>query len=132
MKNEYKIGLLVLTLLIGFYSGILAVKVGPVELGSAIDSGARSAVATSTDFLATEFVLNLVGTSTCTARVITTGAKGVGLTFGDEQGDKLTGFNGHFQAASTTVVYGSENYGCGLIKVRADGASSLLHVTDYR
>lgn len=121
-----------IALIISLYFGFLAVKVGPVELGSALDGGAKGVVATSTDFLTKGTVLDLIGTTTCTARVITTGAEGLGLTFGDEQGDRLTGFLGHYQAASTTVVYGSENYGCGKIRVRSEGAGVTIRITDYR
>lgn len=130
MKKEYKIGLVII-ILVGFYFGYLAFKVGPVSVGSALDGGASTSVGTSTDFAVVgNTVYSLIGTSTCTGRTITTGPA-VSLQFGDEQGDRLTGFVGHWQAASTTITYGSENQGCGKIRIRSE-ATGIIRITDFR
>jgi len=63
----------------------------------------------------------------CKARVVTVpGAMtgGVNLIFGDKtNGDisstTLSGTAGHYQAASTTVVYDSGLYGCGMMVARS-------------
>lgn len=127
MKNEYKIGLLVLTLLVGFYFGILSVKVGPVELGGG-QEGTQTNIASSSEVsLTSSAVTGIAGTSTCVARTITTGVNGVGLAFMDKP---LAGLVGDWQAASTTVTYPAETFGCGGIRARANGATNL-RITEY-
>ncbi len=74
----------------------------------------------------------LFATSTaCTARVITTVASPIMLTFSDRINQTPTGTFGHLQAASTTQVYDAELYGCGLFKAFGF-TSSALTVTEYR
>ena len=102
----------------------------PVSLTGA-PPGLESTLATSTRFTVTGAVLTLVASSTnCSSRVITTGANAINLSFSDIQGDRLTGFNGHWQAASTTVSYDGGLYGCGLIRVRGDG-TSLITISQF-
>ena len=132
MKKEYKIGLAILVL-VGFYFGYLAVKVGPVKVGSALDGGAVNTVSTSTDFTAVKgTVYTLVGSSTaCTSRKITAGAGGIAYTLDDYRGDTLTNGVGHWLAASSTVDLDGAVSGCGRIRIRAD-ATGVIRITDYR
>lgn len=122
MKNEYKIGL-VLLVLIAAYLGYASLRVGPVSLGQA-PSGSPALVASTTGFsLTSGIVTRITSTSTCTSRVVTTGVNGVGLSFGRPS---LADSVGHWQAASTTVVYDSGLYGCGSFEARANGATNLV------
>lgn len=74
----------------------------------------------------------------CKARVITTpGTSAIMISFGEPQtpgnisSTTLAGQVGHLQAASTTVEYDSEIYGCGLW--RAYGyASTTLTVSEFQ
>ena len=129
MKKEYKIGLAILVL-VGLYFGYLAIKVGPIEVGQAT-AGLPATYATSTDYAVTTAVLTLTATSSnCTSRVITTKDNSIDLSFSDIKGDKLTNFEGIRQNASTTKEYDSGLYGCGRIRVRGDGASTI-HFTEF-
>lgn len=56
-------------------------------------------------------------TSTCGARVITTYASPIMLTFSDNQGSVPSGSFGFLQAASTTITYGNGSFGCGAYRV---------------
>lgn len=67
----------------------------------------------------------LVATSTCDARIITTRAQPVMLTFSDYNGPTPSATFGHLQSASTTVVYDSGQWGCGAVKVYAFGTDSI-------
>ena len=129
MKKEYKIGLAIIVL-IGFYFGYLAVKVGPIEVGQAT-AGLPATYGTSTDYAVTTSVLTLVSTSSCASRVITTGNFSIDLSFSNRQGDKLTNLAGHRQNASTTEVYDSGVYGCDLWRVRGD-STGTLHITEFQ
>jgi hypothetical protein len=72
----------------------------------------------------------------CKSRIITTqGASAIMLSFGDKiNGDfsstTLSGQIGHLQAASTTVAYDGEIYGCGRWTAYA-WASSTLSVSEF-
>lgn len=56
-------------------------------------------------------------TTACSARVITTYASPVMITFSQVQGSIPTATFGHLQAASTTVAYDSGLYGCGAVEI---------------
>ena len=132
MKKEYKIGLTILVL-VGLYFGYLGLKVGPVEVGSALDGGAINTVSTSTDFIVVKgTVYTLIASSTaCTSRKITTGVGGIAYTLDDYRGDTLTGGVGHWLAASTTIDLDGAVSGCGRIRIRAD-ATGVIRITDFR
>lgn len=66
--------------------------------------------------------LTLIATSSCSARIITTYAQPIMLTFRDT--DTPTGLFGHLQAASTTIAYSSSQFGCGKIKGIVAGTSA--------
>ena len=118
--------------------GVLAVIVlvwifkSPVPLTGA-PPGLESTLATSTKFAVVQgTVLTLVSTSTtCSSRVITAGTNPISLTFSNMQGDRLTGFVGHWQAASTTVSYDGGIYGCGLIRVRGETGASFITISQF-
>ena len=56
----------------------------------------------------------IIATSSCSSRVITTKTSPITLTFADGMGTASERF-GHLQAASTTAAYDAERYGCGRI-----------------
>lgn len=74
----------------------------------------------------------LFGTSTisetrynCSARVITTTAQPIMLSFSTQSSTTLSGMIGHLQAASTTIVYDSGTYGCGYWTGYAFGTTTV-------
>ena len=74
----------------------------------------------------------LIATSSCAARIITTYANPIMLTMTDRIGQTPTGSFGILQLASTTVVYDSGQYGCGLVKAYGFTASTSITFTDVR
>lgn len=69
-------------------------------------------------------VMTVAATTTCSARILSTSAKPVMLTFTDA--DTPTGMFGVLQAASSTVVYDNTQYGCGKIKAYGFDASTTV------
>ena len=70
----------------------------------------------------------------CTARVISTTGRAIMLSFGSTT---PTAVVGHVQAASTTVAYDSEIYGCGQVRayayeVSATVPSSTVGLIEFR
>ena len=100
-----------------------------LPLGQA-PSGLVTTVATSTKFTADATIRVLAATSTCTARIITTGAAAVLIDLSDRDGNNMLNL-GHWQAASTTVSYDSGIYGCDLWRIRGD-ATSITQFTETR
>ena len=131
LNKKYIIGISFVVAIVLAYLGVLSFRVGSLELGGT--PGIFPAdYASSTQFLlpTTGATTQITSTTTaCSARIITTGASGVGLTFNSNVLD----FNsiGHWQAASTTVSYPAENYGCGVMRARTVASSTLL-VTETR
>ena len=80
-------------------------------------TGLPATIATTSPATVGTTAISVFATSSCSARIITTYASPVMLTFSDYSGQTPTGTFGHLQAASTTVVYDSGQYGCGLVKV---------------
>lgn len=70
----------------------------------------------------------LFATSSCSTRVISTNGGEARLTFSDYKGDRPTSVNGVLQAASTTVTYEAEVYGCNALWVYpyATGVLNIL------
>lgn len=67
--------------------------------------------------------------STCTSRIVTTKTAPILLGFMDSA--TATQQYGHLQAASTTVQYDSEIYGCGRWTARtADDSNTIISVTE--
>lgn len=97
-------------------------------------SGLPATVATSSNpSVTTSATVAIAATSTnCAARIIsTTGATGIMLTFADITGENPSATVGHWQAASTTVVYDSGLFGCGAVKAYS-GVTQTLKVTETR
>ena len=103
--------------------------------GASAPSGLMSTVAT-TSLMGVGPSLNgittLFATSSCTARIITTYANPIMLTFSDYAGDLPTGVFGHLQAASTTSVYDSGLYGCGRVRAYGFVATTSITVSETR
>ena len=110
---------------------VLRPTVSVRPLGQAT-SGLVANVASSTSESVSTTAGVIVSTSTaCASRVITSRAQPLMLTFSDYAGQTPTGTFGHLQTASTTVVYDSGVYGCGLVKAYAFGTDTIT-VTDVR
>ena len=89
---------------------------------------------------------NLIATTTtvfgnnalCSARVVTTGSDPIILAFsGGVEGQHATTSlqlgQGHLQAASSTVTYGSDVFGCGAWLAASVGAgSTTVNITESR
>ena len=86
------------------------------QVSASAPSGLPATVATTSQTTLSTTALTLFATSTCAARIITTSANPIMLTFSDVQGSVPTGAFGTIQSASTTVVYDSGQFGCGAIK----------------
>ena len=72
-----------------------------------------------------------LGNTTCQARVITTLGTGIQFTYGVESSSTtLSSTKGHFQAASTTVVYDASVWGCGVVSGWA-AASTSVSVSEF-
>lgn len=100
-------------------------------VGSA-PNGVAAFFATSSVAAVTSTASSVFATSTCSARIITTtNLDGIRITFSDYAGQAPTATFGHWQPASTTEVYDSGLYGCGLVKVYS-GASQTLTVSETR
>ena len=73
----------------------------------------------------------------CDSRVITTTGKAIQLSFGSLASTTLSvalerGTGGHFQAASSTVVYDAGIYGCGLITALGYDATTSVTISTFR
>ena len=105
----------------------LGVGTGNVMLGSA-PSGLPASMASTSQAAIGATVTTLVATSTnCASRIVTTVANPIRLSFGspDQPIVQPSGTIGHLQAASSTVVYDSGIYGCGLIRVFGYGSDTI-------
>jgi hypothetical protein len=120
--------------------GIIAVAISSIALfdsflpslaSAAAQPGIMATVATSSNPTISTTGVTLFATSTCAARIITTYASPIMLTFSDYAGQTPTATFGHLQTASTTVVYDASIYGCGLFKAYGF-TSSAITVTETR
>lgn len=89
-------------------------------------------VATTTAVGPDEIVTIFSDTQNCRARAISTQSSAIMITFDDSTNGNLSsatlsGTAGHIQAASTTVIYSSDNVGCGVMS--AFGFSSTTITT---
>lgn len=111
---------------------LLRPSVLPKQLGGA-PSGLSATVATSSQASVGTTATTIFATSTnCAARVISTVADPIMLTFNDYKGEVPSGTYGYLQAASTTVAYDAEIYGCGAFKAFGFTASNTIHVFESR
>lgn len=118
---------------------VALVVIGAYILGTGVQrtfaaapSGLIATIASSSIAIVTAGSTNtLIGTTTCTSRIITTGGSPVKLTFSDYAGQVPTVTFGDFQNSSTTVAYDAEIYGCGRIRAYSFQAQNLT-VTSVR
>ena len=120
-------GATALLLLANLLSGTLAPE---VKLKGTISFDAVYATSTQYSIVAAGTSEKLRATSSCAMRVITTKASPILLTFSDEE---PTPTKGILQAASTTVNYTAEQYGCGAVKaITGNSAASTVTLTEFR
>ncbi len=95
-------------------------------------SGLTAVIATTSQITvgATISGAPILATSTCTARIVSTGPRAVSLTMSDKTGQVPSGIFGYYQAASTTVAYDSGLYGCGALRAFGAGADSVITVSE--
>lgn len=127
-RGKLAVGILALAAyLIGLASSLTAPAIQK-QLGGAVGFDVRYATSTLSSVPAAGTVATLRATSSCAMRIITTKASPILLTFSDESPvpTKAT-----LQAASTTVEYSSEKYGCGAVKaITGDSAASLVTLVE--
>lgn len=93
---------------------------------SSAPSGLQAVVSSSSiNTLVGGTVSTLFATSSCSARIITTAGAPITVTFSDKVGQTPTATFGILQGSSTSVVYDSGQFGCGLIKVLSASAQIL-------
>lgn len=86
--------------------------------------------ASSTQYALTDAPILVTGTTTCAARIVTSGVGSISLAFND---NVLAGNPGHQQAASTTVSYDGSIYGCGRMRVRGNVTpAGTITITETR
>lgn len=94
--------------------------------------GLSATIATTSNItVGTSVTAAAIATSSCQARIISTSASPVMLTFSDYAAQTPTGSFGHLQGASTTVAYDSGLYGCGAVKIYSF-TTQLITVSDVR
>lgn len=125
-KNILTSLVVALVVLSAFALGLVAVRVGPVSLGSALEGGATIKQASTTQFAlsAGAASIQVAATTTCATRIVTTGVGGVGLSFNAQLLDANS--IGHWQAASTTVSYDGALYGCGVMRARVPVTTTII------
>lgn len=94
-------------------------------------SGLQSGFAsTSSSIVGTGYVTIAATSTGCSARIISTTATPVMLTFSQSPGTLApSGSYGHYQAGSTTVVYDGGLYGCDAISAFGYVAGQPVYVT---
>lgn len=127
LAQKTLVGVLALLALV-FSVGLLQTQ----QADASSPAGLPASVASSTALtMAATTASMVVATSSCNARIISTQASPIMLTFSDYANQTPTAGFGHLQAASTTVVYDSGQYGCGLVKAYSFTAQTIT-VTDVR
>ena len=117
--------------IIGVFAALLVlILFGSHSVSAGAPPGLHATVATSSSpTLGATSATVIVSTSTCMARIVSTGGSIVMLSFNDAQ--TPTGSFGVQQAASTTVAYDAAQYGCGQMKAFSF-AASIITVIDTR
>lgn len=110
------VAVLVIAVMAFFYFSIKVESRAPT--GLSVDyNGYGTSTPTGTVNLGNDTARMVFATSTfCSGRIITTGASPLKLSFADGNATPTASI-GHFQSASTTVVYDADQYGCGRIVV---------------
>lgn len=98
-----------------------------IKLPLGAQGGTDAAFASSSNATIGVSAVGIVGTTTCSARIVTTQAVGVSLSFFDQPLDAT--HLGEFQAASTTVSYPSNIWGCGEMRARS-AATTIIQIKD--
>lgn len=94
-------------------------------------SGLIATMASSSSPVVTTTASLVIATSTCTARIISTTASPIMITFTDAQGKLPSAVSGFLQPASTTVAYDGGIYGCGAVRIYSF-VSGAITVADSR
>lgn len=131
LRNKVAAGLLALAMAaIGLAGGI---AVSPDTNFSASTGNYQVDIASlSNKTVGIQGPTTLAASSTCAARIVTTAAKPIMITFSDIAGQSPTATLGTLQGASTTVTYGAENFGCDLMKAYGFDASTTISVVETR
>ena len=97
----------------------------------AAPGGLQANVASTSAIAVNGTANNIFATTTCASRVVTTRGNQIYFTVGNEAGqDPVVGGLGHLQLASTTEVYDSGTYGCGMWKAISQVATTIT-VTEF-
>jgi len=108
---------------------IAAVFLLPGVLRASTPPGIAATIATSSNPVVGTTAVVVFATSSCAARIVTTVASPVMITFSDDK--TPTALFGHLQPASTTVAYDASQYGCGQTKMYGF-VSSAITVSESR
>lgn len=122
--------IILLSIILGMIC-LTALLVTQKAIGSAPPGLPTSVATTSQSGVSTTATMIFSTSTTCASRIITTRAQPIMLTFSDYAGQTPTGSFGHLQPASTTSVYDSGQYGCGLTKAFGFAADTIT-VTETR
>ena len=90
---------------------------------SALDTPAT--VATTSVIAVSNTQIPVFATSTCASRIISTQASPIMIGFTDAQGFLPSGLQGFLQAASTTVSYPADQYGCKTFRIFGYAATNI-------
>lgn len=128
----------VLSLAVAVLLGILFVYYRDTRevAGAAVTNLGANLATSSTAQIGPQQVLTLFpfATSTiCTSRVIATGSRDIALSFATNSAPTVTpsGQIGARQAASTTVSYDSDIYGCGRVDVFGYGVTTTVTIWEF-
>lgn len=97
-------------------TALQAMMVQDLSLGSAPAGLPASFVSASSTDVSTTVGTIFATSSNCAARVISTDGSAIMLTFSQKDGEEPSGSVGHWQAASSTVVYDGGIYGCDAVR----------------
>lgn len=99
---------------------------GAAPMGMRADSGSTSYIT-----LASHTAVQIFATSTCVSRIIGTASTSLRMTLSDSATNPASGV-GHVHSGSTTVMYDSGLYGCGLWRIYnpSDSAASTT-ITEF-
>lgn len=110
-----------IALLTGIFIGLIAVYaavVSPYFASASSPAGFPADVGTSTiAFVSTTPIIAFPTSTNCAARIISTASSSIKITFSDRMALYPSDARGHWQSASTTVVYDSGQFGCDTVRV---------------
>lgn len=132
-KNIINIGavMIICGIILATLLAIMSFQVPQAGASAMNGVGARVAT-TSTSAVGPGQKIMIFGSSTnamwrtnCAARVITTVASPIMIEFGPQGSTTVSGMIGHLQAASTTIAYDGDIYGCDLVTVYSFSSSTI-------